>query len=145
MILKDVRSTIKTAIAAATYFSGITIVEDNGLSDDTIEGSLNTKGICVAIAPVLNGTLIEGDLARTTHVARVTVWLGINSAVNDGVGGAGKNIYEALSAIVDAVTGWTPPRGDLGFQLDEECYELVGYDPGLLAYHIYFLKLLTIT
>ncbi len=145
MLLKDVTSTVKTAISASSYFSGITVEIDLGQSDSLIDGALNTKGICVAIAPVLEGRLIEGDLSRSSHIARITVWLGMNMPINSGVGGAAKNVYEAIAAIIDAVTGWTPPRGDHHFSLAEECYELVGYDPGLLAYNVYFTKNLTIS
>ena len=143
--LKDIQSTIVSQIGAGTvasptYFDGETIVADVGLSKDTIETALTTRGFCViADLPIKGKVMMDTANVAETYVT-CPVIVQLNPEINASATGAGKVLLEAVQNVVDAVLSYGTIGSDR-FELEDDCFHVSVDDGGLVTYIIMFRKL----
>lgn len=142
----SIQTTLQTAIAAHPYFSGISVIVDDGRQDLAIETQLTGNGFVVVIPPVLGGKTLSQGGGRLLIAAEVMVRVMLNPEANAAAGtGAQKGAYAAIAAITAAVLGWRPAGGLPGtseklFEAAADFLAISNFDPGLIIYDLNFLK-----
>lgn len=102
--LTELTGLVKEALEAAAYFSGVTVVKDEGQGFRAVEEALNGSGFCLVVSPVTEVTPREQAGDSWLADASIVVKLMINPEKNDAAGGAGKAYGPAIVAVLDAVT-----------------------------------------
>lgn len=143
--LTSIQSTVRSVIAANPYFSGVSVIADDGLQDPAIETELTTKGFTVVVCPIIGGKAVSQAGGRIVVLAEIVVRVMQNPEVNSAVGGAQKGTTAAIAAICAAVLGWRPAGGLPGtseklFEAAEDFLAISNFDPGLIIYDLTFQK-----
>lgn len=144
--LSNIQTTLQSAIAANPYFSGISIIVDDGLQDPAIETQLTGKGFVIVIPPVLGGKALSQAGGKVLLSAEVMVRVMLNPEANAAAGtGAQKGAYAAIAAVTASVLGWRPAGGLPGtseklFEAAADFLAISNFDPGLIIYDLSFTK-----
>ncbi|MCL5099268.1 MAG: hypothetical protein M1608_17385 [Candidatus Omnitrophica bacterium] len=132
----DIQSTVVDLIEAESYFAGKSVIEDLGKSQKEIEAALRSPGACIVVPPVLAGDL----LTQTKGATISSIGLMVKILVNPNATLTGFDIYQAITQIVHAVLSYTAERGEKPFEIADNLFTLSHFDPGLLAYDLFFTK-----
>jgi hypothetical protein len=138
--LKDIQSRAKTEIEARAYFTGKTVVIDDGTKKSTIEAALGDggDGFCVVIGLPISAV----ELQDAPGVSETEIVLPIEVQVNPSQNAAQEtpvNILEAIDELFGAILDYS--NGANAFAaVASKPFELVVSDEGLLAYVCWFRK-----
>lgn|SRR5574343_105109 len=138
--LKDIQNAAVTAIQAGEYFSGVTVLKDDGTILDELEAAVTDSGMAIAVGLPIAGKLY----AQTIGSAHLEVTLPVEVQVNPKVNAAGANrdINEAAMRVASALLGYHTANDTAdNFELDDNPLALITTDGGLLIYVLLFKKL----
>jgi hypothetical protein len=143
--LTSIQATVRSAIAAHAYFSGVSVIADDGRQDPAIETELTTKGFVVVVCPILGAKAVSQAGGRLLLVSEIVVRVMESPEVNAANGGAQKGTTAAIAAVCAAVLGWRPAGGLPGtseklFEAAPDFLAITNYDPGLIIYDLNFQK-----
>ena len=147
LALGSIQTTVKAQIDANAFFSAapsVACIVDDGLQDSAIETQLRSKGFVVVVPPILRASRRDVGAGKLLLTSEFVVRILANPHVNGATGGANRNIYQAISAVAQAVLSWSPTNGDRKFETSDEWLQLTTNDAGLTAYDLFFTKLSTI-
>lgn len=136
--LAEITPKMRSLIAGNSFFDGVPVVENLGLSGAQIEKGLTSVGVVVVVNPILGGTG-PTQAGMATSRAKISVSIRINPSINPT--GLQINIYEAITEVCSAVLAFVPQPGDSKFELDpEDQFGLEDFNDSLLAYSVSFVK-----
>lgn len=136
--LAEITPKVRKLISENSFFDGIPVVENLGLSGAQIEQGLTTVGVVVVVNPILGGTG-PTQAGLSTSRAKVSVSIRVNTSINPT--GLQINIYTAITELCSAVLAYVPQPGDSKFELDpEDQFGLEDFNDSLLAYSVSFVK-----
>jgi hypothetical protein len=148
LAIGSIQSTVKSQIDANAFFSAVPTVAciiDDGTQDGAIETQLRSKGFVIVLPNILKAGRRDLGGGRLALDAEFVVRVLANPHVNTAVGGANRNVYSAIGAVVSSVLSWNPVNaGDRKFEAAAEWLQLTTQDPGLMAYDLFFTKLSTL-
>ena len=136
--LEDLQTEARDLIAAADYWSGSTVLVDDGKQVSAEADALRTGGHVGRVLLPLVGDL--ESMGAGDDVVRVR--LGIRIAINTSL--AWKNILILLKTAKAALLDYEPANPDDRYTLADQVFELDDSDPGELAMLLTVEKLCTI-
>lgn len=136
MNLLTLQSALRDLIAADPYFTGNTVISDNGLIDEQIEGALSTKGACIVVRPVIRWGATQNVATHSFGGAALLVEVLVNPYQNAQPSGAGWVPLEAAIKVVQAANGLPEKAGKRWLTAGD--IELLSLDSGLFAYGVQF-------
>lgn len=139
----NIQAAVVAAVSASAYIAqspAVTVINDDGLQDTQIEVQLRSKGAVIVVPPLIRAVRRDKGARTLVMDVEVAVRVVVNPQVNASTGGAGRNVYELVKAVAQAVMSWTPAGGDYRFDVAEEFLQLVTNDPGLICYELSFSK-----
>ncbi len=146
--LKDIQALLVTTIQAGPfdatgYFSNDLVVADTGESKDAIEAALNNRGFAVVVdLPIVSKTFTRFPGVAHSYVT-IPVHVQVNVQVNSA--GAAVSILEAVQHVFSAVLAYAEGDEADRFETEEEAFELIVTDSGLLAYVLWFRKMIALS
>lgn len=146
MTVSAIQASIAAALRAATAFSGIAVIEDDGTTENAQEEQLAGKGVVLVVAPCLGLRRRSDARVSFEMVAAFAVHLRTKPARNHGVGGANINPANALEDILRAVVvAHRTASGSHDLVSPASDYaDLVQSDSGLLTYTAIFEASITL-
>ena len=129
-----------------TYFSSESVIADVGLSRDAIELALNgdgdtlaARGFVVIVDFPIKAQVLERHAGMAQIVCTIPITVQIHSRNN--AAGANKDAIKAIQKISSALLEYSgTEQGDTFFP-DDDFFELMLADSGLLAFTTYWKKL----
>jgi hypothetical protein len=157
MDLTALTKTVRDAIAANALFSddaANTVFEDYGTLKTKKETALDLdgsprvakgKGYDISVWPPARGNSNDQMAGLTGADCAVIVRFEINPKALAALSpsDAGVWVTTRVKAIFDSVLGIPPENNLTRFQLAADCFELVNFDEGLIAYHLRFARFTT--
>lgn len=151
MKFADLQKTVQTLVAGAASFNAATIY-DFGFQKADIEDALDMKngqGYVAGVWPVAHAQLTSEDASgEAPLLARVVVRLEISPLKLKAINAAyvqdntqpdvGMFINGLIQEIIDAVLADPPEAGGTKFEMARDCFEMVNFDEGLIAFHLRF-------
>lgn len=148
LAIGSIQSTVKAQIDANAFFSAapaVACIIDDGTQDGAIETQLRSKGFVIVLPNILKAGRRDLGGGRLALDAEFVVRVLANPHTNTATGGANRNVYSAIGAVVSSVLSWNPVNaGDRKFEAAAEWLQLTTQDPGLMAYDLFFTKLSTL-
>lgn len=134
--LSTIQSVAQAQIAAHAFFSGRSVLVNDGRQRDAIEAALNTAGFVVIVDLPLSG--VPTEQFQDVTIAEVT--LPVRVVLNPEVD-ATTNLLDAVEAVHNALKAYSPTDEANRFTFDNEGFQLFTFDDGTVAFHLLFTKL----
>jgi hypothetical protein len=136
--LKDIPTVAVDTLEGHAYFTGKTIIADDGTKRDTIETALLNSGFCVSVDLPIDAS----EMQDAPGVSETEILLPVHVQVNPEVNGAQAtpvSILEAVENVFAALLGYS--NGANRFTaLPSKPFELIVSDKGLTAYVCWLKK-----
>ena len=142
---EDIQELARSLIAAATYFTGVSVIADEGLSLNVDETALASDGLSVIVAPITSWSEQQSVQGSAEVLVEVLVRVRMNPTVN-AQRETRRKILDAISEIYTALLqyvgddGEGNPSGADAFRIQSDSGFLVENDVGLREYDLLFEK-----
>lgn len=141
----DIQGEMADAIRAHTYLAGITVIEDDGLSDPKIEYALgvNGKGVVIVVTPPYSMSAYDNAPGLAAMVCNICAFIRFNPQRNAEDGGAGLNFMRVVAAVHEGVANWRPSSGTDKWVFNATRGELDVNKTGEFSFDLHFKKHVT--
>jgi len=136
----ELQDAAREKIAAATFFSYITILSDKGLADKGLEDKLRNDGFVISVQPIVGARRRDQSGSGWILDAEIMVKVMSNPERNDAVDGANIDIYQAIAEVIKAMCGTRNHSGSEFFQIGSDAISISRFDQGLWIYDLLFTK-----
>ena len=149
LALASVTATISAKLAAASYLSGLTIVNDTGTAADekSAADALDAKGVAITILPPRAKASVPTNNSGLAEIdIEIPVFFELNperNATATNPGGANKEMLALVTAGIQAVLSYRSASSnpqDLFSLSDQAPLELDAFQAGLYCYLVTFQK-----
>jgi hypothetical protein len=140
--LKDIQAAAATLISAHAYFTGWTVIQDDGAKKQQREAALNDSAIgrVIEINLPVDGDQTDDGPAVSEGYASFSVEVAINPEINSALGASAVNPLEAVENVFAALFRDASASGTNRFEAMEKPWALLVYDPGLIVYGCFFRR-----
>ncbi len=139
--LKDLTSVAMSLLKNKFSIVNIGLVQDKGTQDTEIESHLNAEGACIIVAPLVTGMLRDQSGPAWILDCEIMVRVRINPERNADTGGAGLDIYDVVTKVIQGLC--QAPRitgGSEFFKAAHDCLALAEFSEGIWSYNLLFTK-----
>lgn len=141
----QIQGEVVDAIAAHSYFDGITVLADNGLIDHEEEAALGDEGtgVCVTVTFPLTASRVDAGPGLGAVAVEIGVQIRVNAERNASDDGAGKDIFELVNKAIGAVLAWRPASGPTKW-IYKPASTVASFNPereGEIGYDLFFSKM----
>ena len=133
--ITEVQTAAQTAIAAAAYFTGRTVLLDNGKIQQQEEDALQDVGECVVVGPLLDGDLT----GQGSGAGLLRVGLAVHYEVNPKL--SETNVLEMYQKGTAALLAYSVDDKRNNFSLAQAAFVISVDDQGLRVYTAFYEKL----
>jgi hypothetical protein len=145
MKFSEVQSTARAAIAAGSYWSGFSVIADDGLQGDVIKAAIADKCACVVVSPMLGGGVAEQVKGHAALDCDFLVKIKLvprpaNSDADPIVYEYAKDFHACVEETVALLLQYAVARGDSPFQFNPDAYVLSDEEDGTITHNLLFTK-----